>query len=124
MTLTNSEMDQSVMSATKMLNPELLEMARKKIEALLAVQKEMMQTLQGINHDLFDRAKKESDLASEFIGKLAAARTPSDATSTYHEWATREMELLAADGRQMFANIEKFIETSRRLFANGVHPGA
>jgi hypothetical protein len=112
--------DQAAQGAT-LLSSELLDVAKKQIESLLEVQKELMQTLEGINHELFNRAKKEADLASEFVGKLAAARSVPEATTTYQEWATKEMELLAADGRQMFANGEKIMQASRRLFSNGMH---
>ena len=100
---------------------ELLETARKQIESLLEVQKELMQTLEGINHDMFSRAKKEADIASEFVGKLASARSIPDATATYQEWATKEMELLAAAGRHMFEHSGKIMQASRRLFSNGGH---
>jgi hypothetical protein len=100
---------------------DLIEASRKRIEALLEVQKELMQTLEGINHDVFSRAKKEADIASEFIGKLAAARSFPDATTTYQQWATKEMELLSSDGRLMFAHGEKIMQASRRLFSNGMH---
>ena len=82
-----------------LLPSELLDVAKKQIESLLEVQKELMQTLEGINHELFNRAKKEADLASEFVGKLAAARSVPDATTTYQEWATKEMELLPTVAR-------------------------
>ena len=112
--------NQSAQGAT-LLPLELLDVAKKQIESLVEVQKELMQTLEGINHEVFNRAKKEADLASEFVGKLAAARSVPDATTTYQEWATKEMELLAADGRQMFAHGEKVMQASRRLFSNGMH---
>jgi hypothetical protein len=108
-------------AAASLIPSELIEVSRKRIESLLAVQKEMMQMLEGINQDLFNRAKKEAELASEFVGKLAGVRSIPDATSTYHEWATKEMELLAADGQQMIANGEKLLQASRRLFSNGMH---
>ena len=120
MTQANPDFDKATQAAT-LIPSELLDVAKKKIETLLEVQKELMQTLEGINHELFNRAKKEADLASEFVGKLAAARSVPDATTTYQEWATKEMELLAADGRQMFAHGEKIMQASRRLFSNGMH---
>jgi hypothetical protein len=113
---------EKAMQSATMIPSELMEATRKRIEALLEIQKELMQMLEGINHELFNRAKKEAELASEFVGKLAAARSVPDATSTYHEWATKEMELLAADGHQMFAHGEKLMQASRRLFSgNGMH---
>ena len=112
---------ETAMQSATLIPSELIEITRKRIESLLDVQKELMQMLEGINHDLFNRAKKEAELASEFVGKLASAKSVPDATSTYHEWATKEMELLAADGHQMFANSEKLMQASRRLFSNGMH---
>jgi Phasin protein len=116
---------EKAMQSATMIPSELIDVTRKRIESLLEIQKELMQMLEGINHELFNRAKKEAELASEFVGKLAAARSVPDATSTYHEWATKEMELLAADGHQMFAHGEKLMQASRRLFSgNGMHtPG-
>jgi hypothetical protein len=120
MTQTDHE---SVKATPTLIASELLETARNRIEALLEVQKELMQTLEGINHDVFSRAKKEADIASEFVGKLAGARSIPDATTTYQEWATKEMELLAADGRQMFEHGGKLMQASRRLFSNGMQSG-
>lgn len=120
MTQTNPNFDKAMRAA--ILPPsELLDVAKSKIEALREVQKEAMQTLEGFSHELFIRAKKEAELASEFFTKLAGARSVPDATTTYREWATKEMELLAADGRQMFEHGEKIMETSWRLFSNGMH---
>jgi Phasin protein len=123
MTQNNPDFDKATQAAA-LIPSELLDVAKKKIEALLEVQKELMQTLEGINHELFNRAKKEAELASEFVGKLASARSVPDATTTYHEWASKEMELLAADGRQMFAHGEKIMQASRRLFSNGMQSSA
>jgi hypothetical protein len=115
-------MDKTMQGAT-LIPTEIIEVTRKRIDALLDIQKELMQMLEGINHDLFSRAKKEAEIATEFVGKLAGARSVPDATSTYHEWASKEMELLAADGHQMFAHGEKLIQASRKLFSNGIHTG-
>jgi hypothetical protein len=119
MTQTSANTDKMMQSAT-LIPTEIMEVTRKRIESLLEIQKEMMQMLEGINHDLFNRAKKEAELASEFVGKLASAKSVPDATSTYHEWASKEMELLAADGHQMFAHGEKLMQASRKLFSNGM----
>ena len=104
-------------SALPMLNPELYDLAKRRMDALLEVQKEFMATLEGIHHEMFDRARAEAELTSEFVGKLSAVRSVPDATTTCREWANRELELLAEDGRHMFANGEKIMQASRRLFA-------
>jgi hypothetical protein len=119
MTHTDSGAENTKFTPAAMMRPEILDMARQKIESLLEVQKEMVHTLESINQDVFNRAKKEAELTAEFITKLTAVRSVPDATTTYHEWASREMELLAADGRQLIVNGEKIMQASRRLFSNG-----
>lgn len=104
-------------SAIPLFHPELLDMARTRIEGLLEVQKELMHTLESINHDLFNRVKAEAELASEFISKLSGVRSVPDATTAYKEWASREMELIAEDGRHLIANGEKLMQASQRLFS-------
>ena len=123
MTETNRDFEKTTQEMTP-IPTEFLGLARKQIESLLEVQKELMQTLEGINHELFTRAQKEAELASEFVGKLAAARSVPDATTTCQQWASREMELLAADGRHMFEHGGKIIHASRRLFSNGMRGAA
>jgi len=121
MTQTNPSYDKATQAAT-LIPSELLDVAKKRVESLLEVQKDLMATLEDINHELFNRAKKEAELASEFVGKLAGVRSVPDATTTYQQWATKELELLAADGRQMFEHGEKIMQVSRRLFSsNGIH---
>jgi cell division septum initiation protein DivIVA len=117
MTQVTPNFDKATQAAT-LIPSELLDIAKKRIETLFDAQKDLLQTLEGINHEFFSRAKKEAELASEFVGNLASARSVPDATTTYREWATKEMELLAADGRQMFAHGEKIMQASQRLFSS------
>jgi hypothetical protein len=124
MAQTDSNLDSATLSATALVHPEVIDFARKRMETLLEVQKEFMQTLEDFNRDLFSHAKAEAELVSEFMGKLTSVRSLPDATTAYQEWASREMELLAQDGRSMFANGEKLLQASRRLFTNGASGAA
>lgn len=118
-THTDSQPDRPGFSAIPLFHPELFDMARTRIAALLEIQREVMHTFESINHDLLNRMKAEAALASEYMSKLSAVRTVPDATMAYKEWASREMELLAEDGRHMMANSEKLMQASQRLFAEG-----
>jgi hypothetical protein len=117
MTLSESRVDPA--STLPKMQADMMNLAKKRMDVFIEVQKDFMQTIEDINHDIFNRAKAEAALASEFVGKLSSAKSVPDATTTYQEWASREMELLAEDGRAMFANGERLIQASRRLFANG-----
>ena len=116
--------DDTLTRSAALIPLELLDLAGKKLVSLLAIQKELVQSLECINQELFDRAKREAELASEFVGKLAGVRSIPEATSTYREWATREMGLLADEGHKMFVHGEKLMHASNRLFSNGMPSSA
>jgi hypothetical protein len=56
-------------------------------------------------------------LASEFTAKLTEARSIPEAMSASQEWATRRLQMMAEDGQQLAAVIQKLAETSARLWA-------
>jgi Phasin protein len=91
------------------------EMGKKQAE----MQKEFLDTLEAINRAWLARAQSGVTLASELVGKLAAARSLPEATSVYQECMTRQMELLAEDGRRIVADSEKLMRAGARLFSNG-----
>jgi Phasin protein len=91
------------------------EMGKKQAE----MQKEFLDTLEEINRAWLARAQSGVTLASELVGKLAAARSIPEATSAYQECMTRQMELLAEDGRRIVADSERLMRAGARLFSNG-----
>jgi Phasin protein len=91
------------------------EMGKKQAE----MQKEFLDTLEEINRSWLARAQSGVTLASELVAKLAAARSLPEATSAYQECMTRQMELLAEDGRRIVADSERLMRAGARLFSNG-----
>lgn len=118
MTKSGSKVEQPMMATSRIFS-ELHDTASSRIETMMDVQRELMDSFEGINNKLVDHLKKEVELTSEFVGKFTGVRSVSDATTTYWEWVAKEMELLAADGRQMLVHGEKVMESSHRLFGNG-----
>ena len=80
--------------------------------------KEFLDTLEEINAHGW-RVQSGVTLASELVGKLAAARSVPEAAAAYQECMTRHMELFAEDGRRMVADSEKLMRVGARLFSNG-----
>jgi hypothetical protein len=91
------------------------EMGKKQAE----MQKEFLDTLEEINRAWLARAQSGVTLASELVGKLAAARSVPEAAAVYQECMTKQMELLAEDGRRLVADSEKLMRVGARLFSNG-----
>jgi len=76
-------------------------------------------TLQETNRQWFDRAQAEANLASEFASKLTAARSIPEAMATCQEWTSRRFEMMAEDGKHLFADTQKFMEAAARLVPTG-----
>jgi hypothetical protein len=86
------------------------------VPAMLAMQKELLHTVEGMNRDWLARAQSEGRLVSDFVGKLTTARSIPDATSACQECAARRFEMYAEDSRRLLTNSQKLIETGMRFF--------
>jgi hypothetical protein len=59
----------------------------------------------------------EADVATEFAGKLTAAKSMSETAAIWQEWMRRRMEMFAAD-------IEKFTTVTARFLPRGWQGGS
>ena len=98
---------------------EFAEMGKKRVEEFVNAQTELVQKLQEMNRQWFDRAQSEANLASELASKLTAARSIPDAMEAYQEWASRRFEMMAEDGKHLLADTQKFMEAATHLLPNG-----
>ena len=98
---------------------EFVEMGKKRVEEFVNVQTELVQKLQEMNRQWFDRAQSEANLAPELASKLTAARAIPDAIAAYQEWTSRRFEMMAEDGKHLLADTQKLIEAATRLLPNG-----
>lgn len=98
---------------------ELAALGKKRMEAFVNAQTELLGELQEANRRWLDRFQSEASLASEFASKLSGARTIPDAMAVSRDWATRYFQMLAEDGRHFADDTRKFMETGARMFANG-----
>jgi hypothetical protein len=88
-------------------------------EDMLNFQSQFFAYLQDVNQSWFALLQSEAAVASEFAGKLTAARSIADCASAYQQWLGRHMELLAQDGQRLFADTQKLMTTGARAFTNG-----
>jgi hypothetical protein len=95
------------------------ELGKKQLEAAAGMQKELFDTVEGMNRAWLDHARSEMTLASDLFGRLLAARSFPDAATAYQECMDRQMEMIAEDGRRLFTEGEKLIRSGARLFSNG-----
>jgi hypothetical protein len=98
---------------------ELAEFGKKRIEAIVEMQKELLETFEAINQAWFERAKSEASLTSELMSKLSAARTVPETADACRECLGKQMDLIADDSRRFFADSQKFIHLGARFLTNG-----
>jgi Phasin protein len=92
---------------------------KKHVEAISAMQADVFKELQEIGEHWTARAKSESDLASELLGKLTSARSIPEAATAYQDWAIRRAQMAVEDGQRLFTDNVKLMETAARLLSNG-----
>ena len=102
-------------SSLHLMPAEFAEMGKKRADEFVKTQTEFLEKLQEMNRQWFDRAQSEANLASEFASKLTAARSIPEAMAAYQEWASRRFEMMAEDGKHLFADAQKLMEAATRL---------
>ena len=94
-------------------------MGKERVDEFVKVQKELLEKLQEMNRQWFGRWQSEVNAASEFASKLRTVRLIPDAAMVCQEWMSRRFDMMTDDGERLFADIQKFMEASSRLMANG-----
>ena len=104
---------------------ELPGMGNRWIEDLVKVQTGLFEKLQESNKRWLDRLQSEANIASDFASTLATAHSIPDVMSACQEWSNRRLVMMAEDGKHLFADAQKFMETSARLlwWSNGKRGG-
>jgi hypothetical protein len=102
-----------------LVTAEFAAMGKKRVEELAKVQKELLDKLQETNRRWLERMQLEMKFASEFASKLTTVRSIPDAAAVCQEWMTRRLEMMTEDGKRVFADTQKFMETGAHLLANG-----
>ena len=94
----------------------------KRIDAMIQLQSEMFDTLEGFTRAWLARAKTETRRVSELSTKLAAARSLPEGTTAYQEWLSEGMQLMTDDNRRIVADGQRFMQSGMRLLGNGHAP--
>jgi hypothetical protein len=94
-------------------------MGRKNIEALAAVQKEFLDTLNKVNRAWFACCNEEATLASNFARKVTAATSIPEAAAAYQEWASQQIELFSKQAQKVFEETQDFTKACTQIVRNG-----
>ncbi len=97
-------------------------LGKKQYETALAMQRELLDTFEQINHAWFARAQSEIDLAAEFLGKVAETRSIPGVATACQECISKQLEMFSEDSRRMLADGEKLLRAGTRHLGNGATP--
>jgi hypothetical protein len=91
----------------------------KRVETVKEVQKQLLDTFEQFNRQQLARGKQEMEFASEFAGKITSARSLPDVMNAYQNWISKRMALYMEDGRKLFEDSHRVLNTTMKLLSIG-----
>jgi len=88
-------------------------------EAMLGVQKELLEACEQASRAWLARIKSEVDLWSGLATKLAATRSAPEALGAYQECLAQRMQMAAEDWRRLSDDCQKVMQTITQSPFNG-----
>ena len=78
-----------------------VELANEQTEAMLRLQKELLELYDQASRDWLAQLSSEAELWSRLATKLAGTRSVPDAIKSYQEWISQRVEMAAADAQRL-----------------------
>jgi hypothetical protein len=88
----------------------MFDLANERTEAMLRLQKELLDMYDQASRDWLAQLKSEAELWSGLATKLAGTRSVSDAIKSYQEWISQRVEMAAADAQRLSDECGTIIE--------------
>lgn len=101
---------------------QLLQLGKDRTDAMLNVQKELLDAYEEASRTWAARVKSEVELWSELAKKLTATRSVPEGLEAYRDTVSQRMQMAAEDGRRLFEEGQKIIAAVSRSLANGWSP--
>ena len=89
---------------------ELLPFGKAQTEAMLNLQKDLVELYEQSNRAWLDRAKSEMELWSGLATKLTGTRSVPEAMEAYQNCVTEQMHMSAEDGKRLFDDCQKITQ--------------
>jgi hypothetical protein len=83
-------------------------------EAMVNMQKELLDVYEQASRAWLARVKSEVDLWSDLATKLSATRSMPEALESYQKFVTQRMQMAAEDGRQLVEDCQKITQKMTR----------
>jgi hypothetical protein len=96
------------------------EIGAKQTAALVKMQAQMFDVLQGWNRQCLQRAQSEAELVSHTADKLMSARSIPETATAYREWLDRRINLFGKDSEQFFTESQKILDLGGQHLADSL----
>jgi hypothetical protein len=97
----------------------VLDTGKDQPQALLDLQRELIETYDQLSRRWLERVKSEVDLWSALAAKLAATSSVPEAIQAYQESVAQSVRLVAEDGRRLAEGGQKIVSTIARTLPDG-----
>jgi hypothetical protein len=97
----------------------MFRMGKEQTDAMVSVQKELLDAYEQASRAWLARVKSEVDLWSGLANRLAATRSAPEALEAYQQCVTERMQMAADDGRRLFEECQNVTQKMTRSLSNG-----
>jgi hypothetical protein len=92
------------------------------LEFVFGGQKILIEEMTFVGNEIFDRARTETQLFSEFVSKMAASHSVKDWNTMFRECSQHQIDFLRRDSELVFRHGQRLLETAASLLANRPRP--
>ena len=112
------------MAAAEQAQSSILKVGKERTEAMLGMQKELLETYDQASRAWLARVKSEADLWSELATKLAGSRSLPDAMQSYQQCVSQRMKMAAEDAQRLSDECGSIMQKISRSMTNGWFSGS
>ena len=105
------EVDASNFGIPNWMPTDLFKFGKERTDAMLAMQKELLDGYEQANRSWLSRVKSEADLWSELAKKLTSTQSVPEALGAYQEAIAQRMQMAAEDGKKLSEDTQKIMKT-------------
>jgi hypothetical protein len=98
---------------------DFLKLGKERTDAMLAMQKEFLDTYEQAGQAWLSRVKSEADLWSELAAKLTGTHSVPEALSAYQQTMVQRMKMASEDGKRLSDEAQRLMKTITTSLSNG-----
>ena len=96
-----------------------LNLGNEQTEAMLSMQKELLDAYDQSSRAWLARVKSEVELWSDLAKRLSASQSVPEVVGAYQQCVAQRMQMAAEDGRRLYDDCQKITQTITRSLSNG-----